>query len=480
MRAASAYSQFLSEIWLAIQPSLRHLFEQFLLEQHKLMQRHAHSLSDTSGKQKWLAGIAHITQIQDRWLSEFLDEVATSAFGVADLKDEDIDDATQQKISLYDQVIKASHRERLGRIQLLQQKESSVLWQQVQSILPANATLEDFPLAPKPLLRCFLASLDSVDVCNDFRQLLFDCFETEVLSHSVNLYRHLEWHADSKQKRQKNQWDQTEALQGVVTLVFDYILENAPVHPKLQLQIRRLQSPLVDSVRTDKSFLTRKQHPARKLIKEVCELCLDHDPDKDFDGQAFLQALTQIIDELLEAYKGNANVFVDARSSLHAYIQKHLKKLYPVLEEPGEDGKGIAGLYQDKATIELNEYEAYVCTIINRILENYDLSQPVSQFIIESWSWVMNALLEREGADGQNFIWSLHVLHNIANIFHQDRSGVQSMTAEGQFNQLVQDIQTGFNFVAFSHTRKEKTIRMLEQEYSSLQDEKSLDLVMVH
>ena len=150
MRGTSAYSQFLSETWLAIQPALRHLFEQFLLEQHKLMRRHADTLTDSSGKQKWLMGLAHISEIQDRWLSDFLDEVATSAFGVADLNGADIDESTQQKILLYDQVIKASHRDRLARIHQLQHKESSQFWQQVQSILPAGAAVEDFPLAPKP------------------------------------------------------------------------------------------------------------------------------------------------------------------------------------------------------------------------------------------------------------------------------------------------------------------------------------------
>ncbi|HAZ89329.1 MAG TPA: DUF1631 domain-containing protein, partial [Marinobacter adhaerens] len=55
----------------------------------------------------------------------------------------------------------------------------------------------------------------------------------------------------------------------LVSMLFDFILEDRQLHPVMKALIGRLQIPVLKVALSDKNFFNRGGHPVRKLLNEL-------------------------------------------------------------------------------------------------------------------------------------------------------------------------------------------------------------------
>lgn len=96
---------------------------------------------------------------------------------------------------------------------------------------------------------------------------------------------------------------------GMVSMVFDYILDDADVPDRVKALIARLQIPLLKVALLDPEFFSRRRHPARVLLNEIASAAVGIDPDRDRDGESFLSMLERIVDRVLTDFEDDPKLF---------------------------------------------------------------------------------------------------------------------------------------------------------------------------
>jgi ElaB/YqjD/DUF883 family membrane-anchored ribosome-binding protein len=101
----------------------------------------------------------------------------------------------------------------------------------------------------------------------------------------------------------------------LVTMVFDYILEDKDVPDTVKAEISRLQIVAVKAALLDRTFFARRQHPMRQLLDRIAAAAQDPEIDTRA-GSTFVTELHAIGTEIIQNFENELDVFNAALEQL--------------------------------------------------------------------------------------------------------------------------------------------------------------------
>ncbi len=96
---------------------------------------------------------------------------------------------------------------------------------------------------------------------------------------------------------------------GMVSMVFDYILDDADVPDRVKALIARLQIPVLKVALLDPDFFSRRRHPARVLLNEMATASIGFDLERDRDGESLLTTMEGIVERVLSEFDDDPGLF---------------------------------------------------------------------------------------------------------------------------------------------------------------------------
>jgi hypothetical protein len=122
----------------------------------------------------------------------------------------------------------------------------------------------------------------------------------------------------------------------LVTMVFDYVLDDRHISETVKAELARLQIVAIKAALLDRTFFARRAHPMRRFLDQVAEVASD--PDVATDEQSkFLAGLRGIVDYLVHDFTDDLTVFNVAQETLEKLIaedaQRREKEIEPTTAE---------------------------------------------------------------------------------------------------------------------------------------------------
>ncbi|HSD53201.1 MAG TPA: DUF1631 family protein [Burkholderiales bacterium] len=122
----------------------------------------------------------------------------------------------------------------------------------------------------------------------------------------------------------------------LVTMVFDYVLDDREISETVKAELVRLQIVAIKAALLDRTFFARRAHPMRRFLDQVAEAASD--PDVATDEQSkFLSGLRGIVDYLVHDFTDDLTVFTVALETLEKLIaedaQRREKEIEPTTVE---------------------------------------------------------------------------------------------------------------------------------------------------
>jgi len=105
----------------------------------------------------------------------------------------------------------------------------------------------------------------------------------------------------------------------VVSMMFDFILDDNNVPDQMKALIGRLQIPMLKVALIDKSFFSKKSHPARKLLNTLAAAALGWNKSHDEDG-AYYNQVESYVRKVLEEFEDSVEVFSSVLEELTAFL----------------------------------------------------------------------------------------------------------------------------------------------------------------
>lgn len=94
----------------------------------------------------------------------------------------------------------------------------------------------------------------------------------------------------------------------IVAMMFDYILDDKNLSDGIKALIGRLQIPILKVAILDKSFFSRKFHPARKLLNSIAGAAIGWREEQDRDDELFGK-IEAIVHRILSEFEDDTSIF---------------------------------------------------------------------------------------------------------------------------------------------------------------------------
>ncbi|MBO2929488.1 DUF1631 domain-containing protein [Metapseudomonas otitidis] len=190
----------------------------------------------------------------------------------------------------------------------------------------------------------------------------------------------------------------------LVSMLFEFILDDRSLPDSLKALIGRLQIPMLKVAVLDKTFFSRGSHPARRLLNEIASAAMGWSEQDDLQRDVLYQRIEQVVLRLLNDFVDDPGIFSDLLSDFLAYTgdERRRSELLEQRTRDAEEGRAKAELARQQVEQALNE----------RLLGR-TLPEVVVRLLQEAWSKVMLLTCLKHGAESQEWRATLATMDDL-------------------------------------------------------------------
>jgi hypothetical protein len=245
----------------------------------------------------------------------------------------------------------------------------------------------------------------------------------------------------------------------LVSMMFEFILDDRNLAAPMKALIGRLQIPMVKVAIADKTFFSKGGHPARRLLNEMAMAALGWQETHDAthqDGQrkdSLFTKMESIVQVILSDFETDMTIFNNLLTDFRSFLEKD-KRRAQILEQrtiDAEDGKAKS----DRARLQVD-------SVLNRLTSGHDLPVPAQKLLRDAWGNVLFIISLKQGIESaewqagirtaQQLVWSL-----TAPMTKENRQGLLRLVP-----QLLQKLREGLEDISYSPFETTQLFKQLE------------------
>ncbi|MBU2711729.1 DUF1631 domain-containing protein [Zooshikella harenae] len=197
-----------------------------------------------------------------------------------------------------------------------------------------------------------------------------------------------------QQQAHKSLGEVNEDVINLVSLVFEFILDDRNLPEKFKALIGRLQIPILKVAIIDKAVFCKAAHPARKLLNEMAAAALGCDERDDQAQQALYNKTDEIVQRVLNDFTDNVELFKELLEDFNLFLEKerHRAGILEQRTKDAEEGKARSEVARDT-----------VDKTIQARLINENVPEVVANLLTDAWSKVMFLAYLKEGEESETW-----------------------------------------------------------------------------
>ncbi|MDI9246859.1 DUF1631 domain-containing protein [Marinobacter sp. CHS3-4] len=180
----------------------------------------------------------------------------------------------------------------------------------------------------------------------------------------------------------------------LVSMLFDFILEDRQLHPTMKAIISRLQIPVLKVALSDKNFFNRGGHPVRKLLNELAMAAMGWTEKKPGQRDPLRDKIESVVERVLYEYDNNVELFTELLNDFGHFmdLDRRRRELVEQRLKDAEEGRAK----QERATDAAK-------SLIEQVRKGKDLPQPIVKLLDEAVIKYLQWVVLREGEDSDRW-----------------------------------------------------------------------------
>ncbi len=271
------------------------------------------------------------------------------------------------------------------------------------------------------------------------------------------LLQHLLTNNEQQKTQAINQVD--DDVINLVSMMFDFILDDRNLAAPMKALIGRLQIPMVKVAIADKTFFSKGGHPARRLLNEMAMAALgwQESSDANQNGEqrkdSLFNKMESTVQTILSDFDSDISIFNNLLTDFRAFLEKD-KRRASILEQrtiDAEDGKAKS----ERARLQVD-------SVLNRLTSGHDLPAPAQKLLRDAWGNVLFIISLKQGVESaewqagirtaQQLVWSL-----TAPMSKENRQGLLKLVP-----QLLLKLREGLEDISYSPFETAQLFKQLE------------------
>lgn len=176
----------------------------------------------------------------------------------------------------------------------------------------------------------------------------------------------------------------------LVSMLFDFILEDRQLHPVMKALIGRLQIPVLKVALSDKNFFNRGGHPVRKLLNELALSAIGWTEKRAGQRDPLREKIETVVDRVLNEFTNNVALFEELLKDFSHFmdLDRRRRELVEQRLRDAEEGRAR----QERASQAAEG-------LVQELSGQRDIPEPVAGLLNEPWTRYLQWVVLREGED---------------------------------------------------------------------------------
>ena len=190
----------------------------------------------------------------------------------------------------------------------------------------------------------------------------------------------------------------------LIAMLFEFILDDRTLPDSLKVLIGRLQIPMLKVAVLDKSFFSRGNHPARRLLNEIAAAALGWGECDDHQRDSLYLRIEQVVQRLLNDFVDDPVIFSELLAEFLAFTadERRRSELLEQRTRDAEEGRAKAELARRRVEQALND------ALLGKVLP-----QVVVEFVQEAWSKVLLLTCLKHGEQAAEWQAAVHTMDDL-------------------------------------------------------------------
>jgi len=248
----------------------------------------------------------------------------------------------------------------------------------------------------------------------------------------------------------------------LVSMLFDFILDDRQLQPTMKALISRLQIPILKVALMDKTFFDRGGHPARKLLNEMASAAIGWSEKASGQSDRLKAKIESVVEQILGDFETNLDLFDDLLLEFTQFTDLESRRGQLIEQRTKDTEKG-------KAATELAKKisEATINTVIQaKEFNGQEIPDCVITLLTEGWSRVMILDFLKLGEESSEWKGHQRFIYDLLWTVCPSEDGSE---ARGKLLQLIpmvmRRIRQGLQEVSFDELRLNKLLAELEKHH---------------
>ena len=183
----------------------------------------------------------------------------------------------------------------------------------------------------------------------------------------------------------------------LVSMLFDFILEDRNLPEAMKALIARLQIPMVKVALVDREFFERGGHPARKLLNELASAAMIWSGDASRRTDPLYEHMDAAVSRIQNEFSNDVAVFESVLDEFTSFMEKDKRRRELVEQRLRDAEEGRARDEQARDAVN---------AVLERIIADHDIPKGIQDFLHSGWFRVLKWYHLREGEEGLG--WQHH------------------------------------------------------------------------
>ncbi|MGY4815117.1 DUF1631 domain-containing protein [Pseudomonas chlororaphis subsp. piscium] len=226
----------------------------------------------------------------------------------------------------------------------------------------------------------------------------------------------------------------------LVAMLFEFILADRNLPESLKTLIGRLQIPMLKVAVLDKSFFSRSNHPARRLLNEIAAAAMGWGRCDDYQRDSLYLRIEQVVQRLLSDFVDDPAIFSELLAEFLAFTsdERRRSELLEQRTRDAEEGRAKAELARRRVEQALNE------GLLGKVLP-----LRVVEFVQQAWSKVLLLTCLKHGEHSGEWRQGLQTMEQLIWSVQRHTDPDAAMQLLALVPDLLKALRDGLNSAAF-------------------------------
>lgn len=245
-----------------------------------------------------------------------------------------------------------------------------------------------------------------------------------------------------------------EDLINLVSMLFEFILDDYNLSAPIQVLISRLQIPILKVVIKDKSFFSKAGHPARRLLNSLARAGIGWSKSDEKTRDKLYDQIHTIVARILEEFDGDISLFEHLGEEFEQFLARENRKASLVEQRTREAERG---------RIKSQKAQEMVDQILQQKLFKQNIPDTIRDILVNGWSRVMFLAYLRNDVENR---WnsSVRVVDDLLWCLHPHLEDTERDQWVRVVPGLLKSLRAGLEEVSYNSSRLDEMMAELKHE----------------